>query len=376
MSDNVLYITLDNTTSLNAALNDPHGFVHHQQALMVIDEIQRAPILLTAIKQEVDEHQVVGRFLLTGSANIQSLPGVNESLAGRVSKIRLRPLTQGELHKTSPHWTANVLAQQFDNYRSVCATHPANKDDYLLLALGGGYPEALRLQDINKQRRWHIDYVTAILERDLQDILNIKRKDSLRQLLDGLAAWSGKFMDVAAIGSNLGLSRPTLQSYLNALETLYLVERVPAWHNTDYGRLAKRDKLFMTDTGLMSALLKWQLDNIKLNGELNGKLLETFVFNQLAAILEAQPTEHRLYHYRDREQREVDFIIENAEGDLIGVEVKAGSAINQNSFKHLHWFKNNIIKHQNFIGIVLYTGQYVVRFGENMWALPIQTLWC
>ncbi|MEY3182406.1 MAG: hypothetical protein RLZ35_391 [Pseudomonadota bacterium] len=108
---------------------------------------------------------------------------------------------------------------------------------------------------------------------------------------------------------------------------------------------------------------------------MSGKLLETFVFTQLAALIEAQEDSYSLYHYRDREKREIDFLLENEEGDILGIEVKAGSAVTHEQFKHLRWFAENIAKNQQFIGIVLYTGENVVPFGEGFWAVPMHLMW-
>src|SRR6185437_6669272 len=176
--------------------NDPHGFVNHGNELMIIDEIQKASILLQAIKKDVDENQNTGRFLLTGSANIQSLPGVNESLAGRVRKIRLRTLVQGEIHTTLPNFLHWAFAQKFPTTYSS-----DNKDKYIALAFSGGYPEPLRIQQIRESHQWYIDYIHSLIERDLKDIINIKRKSGMKELLSVLASWSSKLMDVSAMAS-------------------------------------------------------------------------------------------------------------------------------------------------------------------------------
>lgn len=368
-----IYRTLDDVTLLESALNDPHGFVRHGNELMIIDEIQKALILLQAIKKDVDENQNLGRFLLTGSANIQSLPGVNESLAGRVRKIRLRPLVQGEIKATLPKFIQWAFTQKFP-----LTYDDDDKDAYILLALKGGYPEPLRIKQIRDSQRWYADYINAIIERDLKDIINIKRQNGMKELLTVLAAWSSKLMDVSAIASGLSLTRQTINIYINALESLYLVEKLPAWPKTDYDRVNKHDKIFMTDTGLMAAMLNWCYEKVQLDGDKNGKLLETYIFTQLVAHIEAlelHGEKYNLYHYRDREKREIDFIIENADGNILGVKVKAGSAVSRDSFKHLLWFRDNIAKDRQFVGIVLYTGDQAAAFGSGMWAIPINILW-
>ena len=182
-------------------------------------------------------------------------------------------------------------------------------------------------------------------------------------------------MGINSICQALGSSRVTVESYINALEALYLVERVNPWHKTDYDRVGKQKKLFMADTGMMSAILGWRFEAIRLDSDINGKLIETFVFNQLTALISAQTTRYKLYHYRDRQQREVDFILENIHGDLLGIEVKAGTAVNASSFKHLRWFKDNMAKEKSFKGIVLYTGEQIIAFDDGLWAIPISCLW-
>ena len=381
--DHSIYRTLDDLTLLRAAQADPQGFVRHGNELMIIDEIQRIPDLLQAIKQDVDDNQRPGRFLLTGSANIQSLPTVKESLAGRSRKIHLRPLAVGEIYGNPPRFIAQAFAGKFYPAKPQAGSQKIpkdqngkyDKDSYLSYAMRGGYPEARKLNSDKAMRSWHKDYLQAMIERDLKDITNIRRKEAMMKMIQVLAAWSAKFMDIASICKSLALARPTVDSYINALETLYLIERVKPWHKTDYGRIGKQEKIFMTDSGMMTAILKWRFDQIRFNGEINGKLIETFVFNQLAAILDAQEDDYALYHYRDREKREVDFVVEDPDGALLGIEVKAGSAVDKSMFKHLQWFARHMAKDKPFKGIVLYTGEHAVSFGDNLWAVPISCLW-
>lgn len=365
-----IYRSLDDSLLLNAALTDPKGFIRHQDELMIIDEVQRAPILLTAIKQDVDEHQNPGRFLLTGSANIQSLPGVTESLAGRVSKIRLRPLALGEVYGKQPDFLERAFRQEFQAIPDF-----KSKDDYLREAFRGGFPEARRFDNEQDWRGWHKDYIHALMERDLKDITLIRRKAAMEKLITALAAWSAKFMNIHSIGAELSITRATIESYINALEVMYIVERVPAWHKTDYARVGGQDKLFFTDTGMMAALLRWRFERVRMDGAMNGKLLETSVFNQLSAHLDVHENDYELTHYRDSNKREVDFIVERDDGAVLGIEVKAASVIDKSTFNHLIWFRDHIAASREFIGIVLYTGEHVASFGDSLWAVPMSSLW-
>jgi len=368
-SNETEYRTLDDGTLREAAENDPQGFVKRNVKTLIIDEVQRVPPLLSAIKKAVDEDISYGQYLLTGSTNIQSLPTVNESLAGRIAKIRLRPLAQGEIERTTPSFFDSAFNQSFSS-----SSTNYDRDAILEIAFRGGFPEPMLLQD-RSRKRWHTDYVNAILERDLKEIARIHRKNAMRELVHTLAAWSGKFMDLSAIGSGLSIQRSTIESYINALETLYLVERVYPWTKTDYARVGKQSKLFMVDSGLMTSLLSWKMDQVRLDSDRSGKLIETVAFNEIMAQIDASDGRYELFHYRDREKREIDFLIEREDDALLAIEIKAGSAVTKRDFTHLRWFQKNLAKKQLFIGIILYTGEHPASFGDNLWAVPFGLLW-
>lgn len=217
--------------------------------------------------------------------------------------------------------------------------------------------------------------MNALIERDLHDIARITQQYAMRELVHVLAAWSGKFMDISAIGAGLSIRRPTVESYINALEALYLVERVHPCTRTDYERVGKQSKIYMTDSGLMTAILRYRFNDIELDADRSGKLVETFLFNELAALVDESDGKYQLFHYRDREKREVDFLIERDDKALLGIEIKAGSGISEADFKHLKWFRDNIAKDRLFIGIVLYTGFHSGSMGKQLYAVPMSNLW-
>lgn len=362
------FVSLDDSMLLTTALKDPFGFVQHVRGTMIIDEIQKAPSLLLAIKQTVDADNRPGQFLLTGSADIRTLPSITDSLAGRISHIHLRGLTVGEVYgKKSTFLTQSfkkIWPSQINGY---------DKAAIVELAFRGGYPEALHLSQA-RRKSWFQDYVKSLLSRDLRDIANIRRQEVMKDLLITLSAWSSKFMDTASICSKLSISRESFRSYANALMSLCLFESVPPWLRTDYERVGRKEKHFATDTGLMASLLNWRLPEVLLDSDKSGKIIETLVFNELSAQIDLD-YEYTLYHYRDRESREIDFIIENDRGELLGIEVKAGSSVSISDYKHMIWFKNNIAKENPFCGIVLYTGEHSLSLGEDMYAVPIAALW-
>ena len=296
---------------------------------------------------------------------------MKDSLAGRVGKIRLRGLTQGEISGTAPCFLPKAFAGEFP----AGAVEPfRGRDEIFDMALRGGFPEVLDLKDKDR-KSWHVDYVEALLENDLRDIQRIQRHNAMRNLVRVLAAWSGKYMDIADIGAGLSVKRPTLESYINALEFLYIAERLPPWTKTDYARAGKKDKIYMCDSGLMASILEWTPDQARMDSDRAGKLIETFVFNELAAQIDASDRDYKFFQYRDREKREIDFIVENANGDILGIEVKFGSSVQKQDFRHLRWFKDHLAGERDFTGIVLYTGEHCGSFGEQIWAVPISTLW-
>ena len=366
---NATYRTLDDSTLFQAAKNDPQGFVKLSKGTMVIDEIQRVPELITAIKKAVDENTRYGQYLITGSVNIQTLPTVKESLAGRVKKIRLRPLTQGEILKKEPQILHRLQTQDFVNNNGY------DKEKISEIIFKGGFPEPLNYKDKVERTAWYKDYLNTVIEFDLHDISNIKRQDSLKELVAIIASFSSKFIDKSKITSALSIANQTLDSYLGVLENTYLVDKLSPWLKTDYERVNKQSKYFIADTGLMASLLNWKEDDLILDADKSGKIFETFVYNQLVSQVELNNNEYELYHYRDREKREIDFIIQDTKGNIYGIEVKAGSSVTKDQFKHLKWFSQNLAKGKSFKGIVLYTGEHVIPFGENMFAVPMNNLW-
>jgi predicted AAA+ superfamily ATPase len=365
-----VYRTLDDEGQLKVAKTDPLGFLKHDQGTLIIDEIQKAPFLISAIKRVVDNNNAPGQFLVTGSSDIQKHPEVKESLAGRVKHIRLRPLSQGELAQKPPSFLENAFAANFP-----FQIKGEDKEEVIKRAFIGGYPEVTFIKDPGECKDWLRDYAESLLTQDLRDIVNIRRKDSMRELLCIFAAWSSKLMDLSAIGGKLELNSQTLKSYINYLESLYLFERLPARTQTDYQRVGQREKIFATDTGLMAALLDWRLEEVIFDADRSGKIVETLVFNELAAQTSLS-REYQLYHYRDRNDHEIDFLLQNSQGNILGIEVKAGSGITpREDSRHLKFFRNNLAKGKSFTGIVLYTGNDTLPLEENIFAVPLACLW-
>lgn len=367
------YRTLDNPIFFHAAKDDPMSFLPKTEQKMIIDEIQRVPELLPILKMRCDENNEKGRYLLTGSADVTALPDAQESLAGRVRKIRMRGLCQAEIEN---NLYPSFLDKLFGN-KDFKDDPNLTKNKVIQRAIKGGFPEAVLSEDYHDRDAWYRSYVDALMTRDLQDILQIRRFDIMRQLFPILASWSSKELHLSDVASKLAVSRPTLESYIGVLCLMYICDRLPSWLETDYDRVAKHDKIFMTDCGLMASLLDWIPEQIEMDSDKCGKLIETFVYNELSSLISFSVNDdYSLYHYRDRQKREIDFIIKNRKiGHLVGVEVKAGSTVRPDSFKHLKWFKDNIAGDKPFSGIILYTGTHYVSYAHDMHLVPMSALW-
>ncbi len=371
VSNRNAYRTLDDLAVRQSAENDPHLFVEFapSEGTLIIDEVQKVPDLLPAIKKVLDQNNRSGQFLITGSANILNLPTVQESLAGRLGKIRLRPLSRGEIIGSNPNFLAQAFGQKFQR-----PTIKSSRNDLIEAIFQGGFPEALRMEG-KARKNWHIDYVDALIEHDLSDIANIRHTEVMKDLVRILAAWSSKFMDISSIGSALSVDRRTLANYISTLQAFYIVEAVPAWRKTDYDRLGKQSKLFMADTGMMTALLGWRPSDFMEDADKAGKAFETFVFCQLASEIDAAEESYYLYQYRDHDKREIDFLIERDDRSLLAIEVKSGITVKKDDFKHIIWFRETLVTKKTVTGIVLYAGEDILPFGENLWAVPIDCIW-
>ncbi|MGO7182477.1 ATP-binding protein [Rhizobium brockwellii] len=363
------YITLDDAGTLNAAKSDPTGFIRGIDRA-VIDEVQRAPDLMLAIKESVDRDEKPGRFLLTGSANLATVPGIADSLAGRMAVVSLLPFAQSEILSTP----GRLLDGLFAGDEPTTGEGAVFGDDLMNVVLKGGYPEVLRRSTPARRTAWLEDYVSLILDRDVRDIANIDQLDRLPRLLDVLAEHSGQLVNHSSFGSALGLSSVTAQKYVAILERLFLVRTIAPWSNNRLSRLVKTPKLHFVDTGLLASLREDDLETLRRDRTRFGALLESFVVSELLKL--ASWSERRLTfsHYRTKDQDEVDLVIEDRRGRIVGIEVKASATVKSDDFKGLRQLQEAV--GERFIrGLVLHDHDRVTPFGEKLHAAPLSILW-
>ena len=363
------YITLDDPATLAAARSDPTGFIRGLKQA-VIDEVQRAPDLLLAIKESVDKDQAPGRFLLTGSTNLMAMPLVADSLAGRLEVITLMPFAQAELAGTP----GNLLDRLFDGAGLPAVVSPVVGDALMDLVLKGGYPEALRRTSVGRRQAWLQDYVALILDRDVRDIANIDQLDRMPRLLDVLAAHAGQLVNHSSYGAALGLTAPTAQKYVGILERLFLLRQVPPWSHNAVSRLTKTPKLHFLDTGLLVALRGDTASQLQKDRTSYGPLLENFVVSEVLKLITWSDKRLRVSHFRTKEQDEVDLVIEDRQGRVIGVEVKASATVRAADLRGLRQLQAAV--GDKFVqGLVLHDHDRITPFDARLHAGPVSLLW-
>lgn len=364
------YVTLDDATSLASAKHDPAGFISGLGGSTVIDEIQRAPELFLAIKADVDLNRTPGRYLLTGSANVFLLPRLSESLAGRMEIFTLWPLSQGEFGGISEKFIDHMFSEKSLSIASI----PVDTETTIIeRAIRGGYPEAAARISEPRRRAWFGSYITTILQRDVRDIANIDGLTAMPRLLSMLATRSASLLNYSELSRATGLPQSTLKRYMALFETIFLIDHVPAWYSNLGKRLVKTSKLVMNDTGLLATLLAVNAGRLE-NNPLCGALIENFVIMELKKQITWSDTRPVMHHYRTQTGQEVDAVLEDAAGRIVGIEIKSAKSVGAQDLRGLQSLAE--VSGSSFLrGIVLYGGSETIAFGSNLFALPIDSLW-
>ncbi len=363
------YVTLDDATTLAAAKHDPEGFISGLGEAAAIDEIQRAPELFLAIKADVDRNRTPGRYLLTGSANVLLLPRLSESLVGRMEIFTLLPLSQGEFSGIKECFIDMVFSNKIP-----IVTCPAYPEISLIdLALRGGYPEAATRSTESRRLAWFSSYITTILQRDVRDLANIEGLTAMPRLLSILATRATALVNYAELSRTAGLPQSTLKRYMTLFETIFLIEHLPAWHSNLGKRLVKTSKLVLNDSGLLASLLEINADRL-VNSRLCGALIENFVIMELKKQIAWSSINPAMLHYRTQTGQEVDVVLEDRAGRVVGIEIKSAKTVIGHDFNGLTSLAE--ASGDKFVrGIVLYDGREQISFGTNLVAMPISALW-
>ncbi|HLU71757.1 MAG TPA: ATP-binding protein [Nonomuraea sp.] len=360
---------LDVAYVLQGARADPDGFVDTPDT-MVIDEIQRAPELLLAIKAQVDADQRPGRFLLTGSSRVLALRTLPDTLVGRMETIELWPFSQGEIDST-PDGFIDAVFEQGPDLRH---TSEVSRAGYAERIVRGGFPEAVARMNDRRRQRFFSSYIGHLVARDMTALLEIERVAELRRLIRLLAARSGQLLVTQSLGREAGLPATTTSRYLGLLEEVFLIKRIPAWSRNLSNRAIRTAKVAFVDSGVAAHLLGTDARGLVRPGGQFGPLMEGFALMELARQLTWAEEQVELYHYRTKDKVEVDAVLENRQGQVVGIEIKAASTVRPDDFRGLRHLADRL--GDDFIaGIVLHTGTQTLPFGDRMRAMPVSALW-
>lgn len=378
LTKDAAYVSLDREIFRQAAADAPGGFLqqYRNRSCLAIDEVQKVPALFHEIKAFVDESRELRQYLLSGSSNYKTMPSIHESMAGRLGEVRLRPMTEGEIQEQPPRFIDRLFNEEFDDKLTA---EDCSKRVIIEKALRGGFPDVLRMEG-GERDYWFEAYVSSLVIRDLLELGDFRKPHYMQMLLQQCAGSSSRMVNVSSLSAAMEVNRPTVMQYLTAMQTMFLVELLPAWQNKIIKRASSTPKLMLCDSGLMAYLADLGDVDLALNVEdkattdLVGNLLETWVYQQLVPITDIG-RKWKLYHFRNTTGKEIDFILENRNGELICLEVKASEGVKAEHFKNLRWFKEQFGKNRRIWSVVLYTGHDVVRYGEREFALPMAYLW-
>lgn len=364
------YLDLDDENIRATALNDPSGFIKGLPEYVTLDEIQHAPALMRAIKVSVDRNRKPGRFILTGSANLLLLPQLSDSLAGRMEIIELHPLTESEKARHPGAFIRTFIKGQLKT--EVLPSDHSDLNSLKDKLLSGGYPEA-HFRTPARARTWHRQYLRTLIERDVHNVSKVRDAHEIERLIRVLAHQTGALINTSNLSRDLQIARATVDHYLQILERLFLIRRLPAWHRNGAKRLIKASKVHIIDSGLCGMMLNLDADDWNTKRNQFGALLESFVIQQLVAQADWTDPDLRISHYRDKDQSEVDCVL--TKGTKVwGVEVKTVNSVSASDtagLKKLAKAAGNDFQ----AGIVLYNGNSTLPLGGKLMAVPLSKLW-
>jgi predicted AAA+ superfamily ATPase len=364
------YLTLDDQGVLDAARSDPAGFLAGLDGPVTLDEVQKAPELFPAMKAAVDRDRAPGHYLLMGSANVLLLPKLSESLAGRMEVQTLWPLSQGEMQGRREAFMEGVFESKF----SPSLPKKSGATDWMERACLGGFPEVVIRSSASRRRAWFGSYTTTVLSRDVRDLADIESLASLPRLLGLLASRTASLLNYADLSRALGMPQSTLKRYMGLLQALFLYHPLPAWSTSLGQRLIKSPKVLLSDTGLLAHLSGATSERFRQDPTLAGHLLENFVAMELVKQASWSETQVQFFHFRTLAGTEVDLVLEDQAGRVVGLEVKASATPSSADFKGLRALAE--CAGEKFVrGIVLYTGKEVVPFAKNLTAVPLPAIW-
>ena len=365
-------LDLDDAAVRAAATDDPESLIRSDHGYVYVDEFQRGGNdLILAVKRAVDRGGP--HVILAGSTNFLTTPTLSESLAGRAVIQEIWPFSQGEIAGRKDGLLP-LLTEAPEEVRHL-QPEPLTREDYLVRIVEGGYPEPLALPSARLRRQWFESYAETVTGRDLALLGAARRPDDLRRLLVHCTALTGQELVHTGMGTALGLDRSTVAHYLSLLETAFLIRPLPVWSRNPTARTSRRPKVHITDTGLASALQHVDARTLASpQAPLRGPLVESFVHAELLRQRTWTDRPVSLSHWRESGGPEVDLVVETPGAGVVGIECKASGSVRAEDFRGLRAFRDrtgDTFRH----GVVLYLGEHVLGFGDDLTALPLSALW-
>lgn len=365
-------VTLDDPIALNLATQSPQEFLKTYEEPLVIDEIQRAPELLRTLKLFIDRNRQPGRFLLTGSANVLTLPKVSDSLAGRVEVIDLMPFTQSEWER-NPQF--NLTETLFDrNFRPQFSGQIETESDLAKRIVSGGFPDAKLRKTDSAQKAWYSSYVRSLLDRDIKDISQIEHVHAVYRLMQIIAIRAGQSLNTLGLARETGLPDTTLRRYLDHLSRLFLVQSIPPWLTMKDSRLLKAPKVVLSDSGLACHLMGLDHKSFFSDPDRARSPIIGFVANELQRHIGNFNADAGLFHLKTIRNKTVDLVLEHHDGRVFGFDISLLHAPDISMSEGLKYLAE-LTDHQFSGGFVLYLGEKIEPIGPRMWAVPYQILW-
>lgn len=360
------YRVFDSLTDRESALNDPIGYIESLPRPLCIDEIQKAPQVLEAIKLSIDKNRINGTFLLTGSANILDMKMTKDSLAGRIIEIALWPLSQKEIWYKPYENVVDMLFKADFNNLNITKREP---EQIYQAIIDGGYPEVLKISSARGKALWFDSYISTYVERDIRDVAELRDVASFIRFYNIITPRSSTLLNRSDLANNANISEVSVNNYLTMLEMIYQVSLLMPYSSNISKRFIKSPKFFLNDTGILTHILNITTTQELLVSSKRGEIVETFVFAELKKHISYSLTMPKMYHYRTNDKKEIDFILEKGD-KIVAIEVKASQSISNEAFKYIIDFQNKT-KDKKIIGVVLYMGRDIIPFGESRYAMPI-----
>lgn len=367
-------LRLDKPDQAAAFRAAPDVILAAQEPPVLIDEWQVVPESMGAVKRAVDAQPIPGRFLITGSVRARQ-SSAGWPATGRVTPLAMYGLTIAEVDGRASR--ASTVITRFFGSEDPAIGELDDAPDlgaYVDYAVRGGFPSAIGLSEAARAV-WYEGYIDQLVRHDVHEAADVRSPTALTALIKAVAVNQAGTPTVETLRQAVGLDHRTVSGYLGLLESLGVIERLPAWETNRLNRLIKAPKYYVLDPGMAANLAGDDRAGLLRSGDRLGRMMDALVMAQLRPVLRLGDPAVRAFHLRDANgSREIDLVLESAAGRIVGIEIKAGSAVTAGSARHLAWLRDQVGTH--FVrGVVLHSGSMTYPLGDRLWAMPVAAIW-